>query len=190
MEDTRESSTVIDRRIAARLRGLRSERGWSLDELARRSGVSRATLSRLEHAEVSATATVLGRLCAVFGMTVSRLMVMAEGAFAPLLSRADQTLWRDPETGFERRSVSPPAQGLAGEVIEANLPPGTTIDYARPPRPGLEHHLVMQDGLLTLTADGRSHDLAAGDCLRYQLFAASRFQTPAQAGAHYLLFIV
>jgi transcriptional regulator with XRE-family HTH domain len=48
-------STVLDpaatdRRLAERLRALRGERGWSLDELARRSGVSRATLSRLENA--------------------------------------------------------------------------------------------------------------------------------------------
>ena len=38
----------IDQRIAGRLKSLRNERGWSLDELARLSGVSRATLSRLE----------------------------------------------------------------------------------------------------------------------------------------------
>ena len=52
----------LDLRIAGRLKALRAERGWSLDALARRSNVSRATLSRLENAEVSATANVLGRL--------------------------------------------------------------------------------------------------------------------------------
>ena len=39
---------VIDRRIAVRLRGLRSERGWSLEELAAASGVSRSMLSEIE----------------------------------------------------------------------------------------------------------------------------------------------
>ncbi len=180
----------IDHRIAERLRGLRSARGWSLDELARRSGVSRATLSRLENAEVSATATVLGKLCAAYGLTVSRLMVMAEGAFAPRVPRDDQPVWRDPETGFERRSVSPPAGGLAGEVIECCLPPGVSIAYERPPRPGLEHHLVMKEGALELTIEGRRHELEPGDCLRYQLFGASRFETRAGIGARYLLFIL
>ncbi|MBL8895276.1 MAG: helix-turn-helix domain-containing protein, partial [Rhizobiales bacterium] len=33
----------IDRLIAQRLKALRNERGWSLDELAKLSGVSRAT---------------------------------------------------------------------------------------------------------------------------------------------------
>jgi transcriptional regulator with XRE-family HTH domain len=67
-------SASIDRRIAQRLRSLRAGRGWSLDELAGRSKVSRATLSRLENAEVSATASVLGKLCAAYDLTMSRLM--------------------------------------------------------------------------------------------------------------------
>ncbi len=61
--------TIIDRRIAQRLKTLRAERGWSLDELAGRSEISRATLSRLENAEVSPTASALGKLAAAVGQT-------------------------------------------------------------------------------------------------------------------------
>ncbi|GAA4118179.1 helix-turn-helix domain-containing protein [Aminobacter aganoensis] len=180
----------IDRRIAQRLRSLRAERGWSLDELASRCGVSRATLSRLENAEVSPTASVLGKLCAAYGLTMSRLMHMVEGAFAPVVRRDAQATWSDPEIGFRRRSVSPPAQTLAGEALECELDTGVTIGYDAPPRPGLEHHLLLLEGRLAVTVDGRRHELAAGDCLRYQLFGPSAFATPAEAGAKYLLFIV
>jgi len=95
----------IDRRIAQRLRGLRAERNWSLDELAGRCDVSRATLSRLENAEVSATASVLGKLCVAYGLTMSRLMHMVEDRYAPLVRRATQPIWTDPKIGFRRRSV-------------------------------------------------------------------------------------
>src|SRR5215470_10434251 len=124
MRETTETGT-IDRRIAQRLKSLRGERGWSLDELSNRSGVSRATLSRLENAEVSPTASVLGKLCAAHGLTLSRLMHMVEGEFAPVVRRDQQPLWTDPARGFRRRSVSPPAQTLAGEAIECELSPGT-----------------------------------------------------------------
>jgi len=80
--------STIDQRIAHRLKELRTERGWSLDALAKRANVSRATLSRLEKAEVSGTANVLGKLCAAHGLTMSRLMRMAEDDFAPLVRRA------------------------------------------------------------------------------------------------------
>ncbi|WP_378949524.1 helix-turn-helix domain-containing protein [Mesorhizobium sp. ANAO-SY3R2] len=185
-----EGDDAIDRRIAQRLRSLRAERNWSLDELARRSTVSRATLSRLENADVSPTASVLGKLCVAFGLTMSRLMHMVEGEFAPVLRKDAQPVWVDPEIGFRRRSVSPPAQTLAGEVLECELDAGVRITYEAPPRPGLEHHLLVIEGQLEITVDGRSHDLRAGDCLRYQLFGPSAFATPPQSGAKYILFIV
>src|SRR5215472_5124003 len=153
MEAANTDEAALDRRIAQRLRSLRSERNWSLDELARRSSVSRATLSRLENAEVSATASVLGRLCAAYDLTVSRLMYMVEDDFAPLVPRGTQSVWTDPEVGFRRRSVSPPAQTLAGEVLECELEPGVRIAYERPPRQGLEHHLLLTHGKLAVSVD-------------------------------------
>jgi len=180
----------VDQRIATRLKALRLERGWSLNQLAERSSVSRATLSRLENAEVSATANVLGRLCAAYGLTLSRLMVMIENDFAPLIRPVDQPLWTDPETGYRRRSLSPPAQTLAGEVLECRLQPGTRISYDAPPKPGLEHHLILRAGRLTISIGDDTHDLQAGDCLRYQLFGSNVFSTPDDEGAEYLLFIV
>lgn len=179
-----------DHRLARRLKSLRSERGWSLDELAGRSAVSRATLSRLENAEVSPTASVLGKLCAAYGLTMSRLMRMVEDDFTPLVRRSEQIVWNDASVGFRRRSISPPAQPLAGEALECALDPGARIAYDLPPRPGLEHHLILLEGRLSVSLDGHNHDLLPGDCLRYQLFGPSVFATGEACGARYILFIV
>ncbi|GHG80478.1 XRE family transcriptional regulator [Comamonas sp. JC664] len=180
----------LDKQIAQRLRALRAERQWSLEELARRSKVSRATLSRLENAEVSATATVLGKLCAAHGLPLSRLMRMVEDRFTPLMRRDAQPVWTDPSVGFQRRSVSPPAQTLAGEALACELAAGARITYDEPPRPGLEHHLLLLEGQLDITVEGRTHTLHPGDCLRYQLFGPSAFATPAHSAARYVLFLV
>ncbi|MGK5035555.1 helix-turn-helix domain-containing protein [Janthinobacterium sp. LB3P118] len=190
MENRKLTDHDTEQRLAARLKQLRVERGWSLDQLASASQVSRATLSRLENGEVSPTTAVLGKLCATYGLAMSRLLRMVEDDFAPLLLRAQQSVWTDPDTGFIRRSVSPPSRALAGEALECELGAGVTIAYATSPRPGMEHHLLLQEGQLNVTVDGRSHSLQAGDCLRYQLHGASTFVTPADSGARYFLFIV
>lgn len=169
---------------------MRAERQWSLEDLASRSDVSRATLSRIENAEVSPTAAVLGKLCAAYGMTMSRLMLRIEEDFAPVLRKEDQPVWIDSETGFRRRSISPPARNLAGEALECELQAATRIAYDGSPRPGLEHHLLLIEGQLELTVDGRVYQLRSGDCLRYQLFGASLFVTPEHSGARYFLFMV
>jgi transcriptional regulator with XRE-family HTH domain len=180
----------MDHRISQRLKDLRSERGWSLDDLAARSGVSRATLSRLENSAISPTTSMLAKLCAAYGLTMSRLMHMAEGSFAPLIRRTAQAQWSDPTIGFRRRAVSPPAQTLAGEVIEGELSPGTRIAYDEAPKPGLEHHLLLIEGQLEITVGGQTYDLKPGDCLRYQLFGPSVFATPKKSSARYLIFMV
>ena len=105
MELQAPDESSIDRRIARRLKGLRTERGWSLDALAQRSAVSRATLSRLENAEVSPTASVLGRLCAAHGLTLSRLMLMVEKRFASAVRNAG--------AGRRRRRTGAPARSAS-----------------------------------------------------------------------------
>src|SRR5579883_1115405 len=102
MENTDVNTASLDPLIARRLKALRTERGWSLDELAKRSGVSRATLSRLENAEVSPTTSMLGKLCASYGLTMSRLMCMVEDDFVPLVRRGMQAVWTDATVGFRR----------------------------------------------------------------------------------------
>lgn len=184
------AQTDYDARIAAQLKTLRRDHGLSLDELAAESGVSRATLSRLENGAVSPTAAILGMICAVYGITMSRLMVLAEGDIAAYVPRGVQAEWTDPATGFTRRSVSPPTPPLAGEILSCTIPPGQCLEYEKPPRPGLEHHLYLQKGKLLMTVDGQSYTLRPGDCLRYQLHGASRFETPPDSAATYLLFIV
>lgn len=180
----------VSSRLADRLAQLRKGRAWSLEELAGLSGVSRATLSRLEHGEVSPTAAVLGRLCAAYGMTMSRLMAEVEGEGAALVRMEEQPLWTDPETGFRRQSISPPAAGLAGEMILGELPPGVEIAYPTPPRPGLEHHLYVLEGRLEMTIDQTVYQLKPGDCLRYRLFGASKFHSVGKSAAHYILAVI
>src|ERR1700756_4464926 len=95
----------IEPRIAKRLASLRAERGWSLEALAERTGISRASLSRLERCELSPTAATLGKLCTVYGWTLSRLMADAETRTANLIESGNQAEWTDPESGYARRVV-------------------------------------------------------------------------------------
>jgi transcriptional regulator with XRE-family HTH domain len=180
----------IEDRLAARLATLRQQAGWSLEELADRSGISRATLSRIERGETSPTATLLGRLCTAYDRTMSRLLAEVEADPPSLLRRDEQNLWIDPETGFRRRSVSPPARGFAAEVMEGTLPAGAAIAYDSPCVAGLEQHIWMLAGRLALTVDGVTHRLEPGDCLRVRLFGATRFACPGPEPARYVMTAV
>lgn len=187
--ENRESSQT-ELRLAARLADLRAERGWSLEELARRTGVSRSTLSRLERAEISPTAALLGRLCAAYERTMSRLLAEVESEPAQLVCAERQPVWLDETSGFTRRSVSPPHPGLRGELVEGVLRPGADISYDEPPVPGLEQHIWVLEGTLEITVGAAAHELGTGDCLRFRLWGRSRFRCQGSAPVHYVLMIV
>ncbi|WP_371785111.1 helix-turn-helix domain-containing protein [Streptosporangium subroseum] len=183
-------SDQMEARLADRLSRLRVDHGWSLEELAGRTGVSRSTLSRLERMEISPTATLLNRLCAAYGRTMSQLLAEVESE-PPQVVRADQqTVWRDETSGFVRRSVSPPHPGLRGELVEGVLRPGADISYDRPPIPGLEQHLWVLEGILQVGTGETLHEVRAGDCLRFRLWDRSRFHCPGPDPARYALVIV
>lgn len=184
----------LDHRLAQRLESARHQRGLTLDELAARSGVSRATISRIERAETSPTAHVLGRLCPVFGLTISQLLLDTEADAPSLIAASQAPVWADPETGFRRTSLSPPAPGYAVEIVRGELPAGATIAYPHPPIAGLEHHALVLAGTLELAIESATHLLHphllhAGDCLRYRLTGASRFHNPGAKPATYLIVI-
>jgi transcriptional regulator with XRE-family HTH domain len=183
-------SQAIERRIGRRLSRLRAERGWSLDAVADRTGISRATLSRLERAELSPTAAMLGKLCTAYGWTLSRLMADAETRPPNVVRAAEQAAWTDPESGYRRRAVSPPAAGLRGELVEVHVPAGASVSFDASPVAGLEHHLWMLEGALALAVDGATFRLRPGDCLRYVLTGSTRFHSTGTRAARYLVAIV
>ncbi|MGW0876716.1 helix-turn-helix domain-containing protein [Streptomyces sp. NPDC002740] len=184
------SPDPVDVRIAGRLAELRAERGWSLGELADRSGVSRSTLSRAERAEISPTAALLNRLCHVYGRTMSRLLSEVEAEPAPLVRADEQPVWEDRASGFVRRSVSPPHPALRGELVEGRLAVGADIAYDRPPVAGLEQHIWVLEGALEVTAEDTGHRLGAGDCLRLRVWGPTRFRCAGDADVRYVLAVV
>lgn len=181
---------ALELRLAARLAGLRLERGLSLEELARHTGISRSTLSRLERTEISPTTALLSKLCMAYGRTMSQLLAEVESE-PPQLVRADrQVVWRDETSGFTRRSVSPPHPGLRGELVECGLQPGADISYDGSPVSGLEHHIWVLEGVLEVSVSDSVQELRAGDCMRFRLWGPSRFRCPGQEPVRYALMVV
>jgi len=154
----------INQRISVRIRLEREVRGWSLSDLANRAGVSRAMIHKIEKGESSPTATLLARLSGAFGISMSTLIARAEMQEGKLLRFADQPLWRDPQTHYLRRHVSPRTD-LPLDLVQVELPPGSDI-----PMPASSYALArqliwLQEGELTFVEGDIRHHMHAGDCL-------------------------
>ncbi len=148
-------------------------------------------LSKIEHREASPTAALLGRLSAAFGLTMSQLFARIEDQPAGQIARADQQpAWRDPATGFLRRSLSPPGP-VPLELVWGELPPGAEIAYpAASPGFIADQQLVVISGELTINQGARTHVLGAGDCLRFGAPADVTFRNPGAARCRYVAAVL
>ena len=157
----------LDARLGARVKLERAARGWSLTDLAQRSGVSRAMINKVERGEASPTASLLGRLSGAFGLTLSALLARTEMNRAGRLVRADDQLrWSDPATGYMRRQVAPaPGSDLPLDLVQVELPAGAAVSFPAAAYAFGRQLVWVLDGALTFIEGNTEHTLTAGDCL-------------------------
>jgi transcriptional regulator with XRE-family HTH domain len=178
----------MEQRIAAGIRQRREMLAMSVNDLAIRSGVSRAMISKIERVEASPTAALLGRLCNALGITLSSLIASAEAAPAfPIARATTQLVWRDPDTNLRRTMVSPVNSGSRVEIVRVELPPNAAVAYESQQISRYEQHVIVLDGTLALTTAGQHIKLEAGDCLYRQVGPAHRFANETRRMCRYLV---
>lgn len=185
------SATDLTERIADRLRGLRSQRGYTLDELAKQSGVSRSMISAIERGENSPTAVLLERLAAPLGVSLAALFDAPAAAGDPVARRAHQAEWRDPSSGYLRRSVSPTGVETPIRLVEVEFPAGGRVTYDTGPRAArIDQQVWVLDGALDVTVGDETHHLETGDCLAFQLDRPTGFHNPSTQTVRYAVIVV
>lgn len=172
--------------LARAVQNARQGRGLSASTLADRSGVSRAMIGKIERGQAQPTAALLARLSAALGLTLSELVARAEGDGRRLVRAGEQPTWTDPETGYRRRAVSPPA-GAPLELIEVELPAGAEVSYPADAYTFIHQQIWVLDGHLRFREGKTQHELHAGDCLQLGAPSQCTFINPTGRGCRYLV---
>ena len=180
---------VSSGRLGVRVRDLRKERGLTLEELARVSGVSRAMISKLERGEKNPTLVIAARLAEGLGVSLSRLAGVEERREVVVVPKERRMVLRDPETGFERQSLSPTFAGRGVEFLRNVVPEGSTSGDFPPHRKGVEEHIVVESGQLEATLDGKKFRLREGDALYFAADVPHRFDNVGRGECAYYLVI-
>jgi transcriptional regulator with XRE-family HTH domain len=184
------SETAHDTRLLAeRLKQERLQRAWTIAQLADRSGVSRAMISKVERGEASPTAALLGRLSGAFGLTLSTLLARAESSGDRLSRVASQESWTDPSSGYVRRAVSPRAGGPL-ELVSVLLPEGARVSYPASAYAFLHHQVLVLAGTLRFREGAVDHVLHAGDCLEFGNPAECTYFNSGPGKCRYLVAVV
>lgn len=187
-----EGANILSRLVGKRIADRRAALQLSLDEMATRSGVSRAMISKIERGEVNASAVVLDRLCAGLGFSLSALF--ARDTASPLLRREDQPAWQDPASGYIRREVAPAGTGSAVKIVEVEFPPGAEVTYAPSRERVIDQHVWVLKGSIEVTVAAASgmpatYQLGKGDCLQMRVGEGNSFRNTGAKTARYAVII-
>lgn len=179
--------------IAQRVRQLRLDRQYSLDDLAGRSGVSRSSISLIERGQSSPSAVVLDKLATALGVVLASLFEpdTAAAAPSPLARLAGQAVWTDPASGYQRRQLSP-ATDSPLQLVEVLFPPGQRVALESAARETeLQQQIWVLEGRIDITlGDAPAWALQAGDCLAMRLNQPILFHNPTDHATRYLVAVV
>jgi transcriptional regulator with XRE-family HTH domain len=173
----------VAQRVAGNVRELRRKRDLSLDDLAQRSGVSRAGLSQIETCKTNPTLGVLWKIASGLGVPFSELLGEAQPQVA-VLRRKDVPVLRSTDRRFESRPLMPAAGGNQVEVYDLRLAPRSS-HASDAHGAGTRELVVVVSGVLLLQAGGRVEHLEAGDAMLFNAGVPHIYENPGDVAAHY-----
>ncbi|HDH7778735.1 TPA: helix-turn-helix transcriptional regulator [Acinetobacter nosocomialis] len=182
----------INIRIAHRIRELRLARGYTLDVLAARCQVSRSAISLIERGEASPTAVVLEKLANGLEVPLTKIFTneTTSPSPQPFIRRNEQVEWQDPETGYVRRTVSPPNLKLPFQIVEIEFPPHARITYEiSESSKVVQQQLWVVEGQIDIQLGKNSYALGEGDCLAMQLDQPVIYSNNSSQVARYILVV-
>jgi transcriptional regulator with XRE-family HTH domain len=175
--------------VARTLQALRADRGWSLDQLATRSGVSKGVLVALEQGRSNPNLATLARIGDAFGVPVTLLVDVGDPP-SVRVSPPDsaRVLWRGPSggTGTILGATEPP---WAAELWRWEVMPGEAFG-GDPHAPATRELLWVESGTITLILAGEHVTVGPGEAARFSAGRPHRYANQGAEPTRFTMIVV
>ena len=180
----------INENLGRRVKKLRADRGWSLEELAGASGVSRSMLSEIERERANPTLSVTYRIARAFGLTLQDLIESADCASSIQLIRAnDRAQIFRADKLCQIRTLSPLNLEKDVEFYELRLPVGGAL-RSQAHVDGTREFLTVEEGTVALESGSSSETLTKADSATYRADVAHAIVNAGKREAVVFLVVI
>jgi transcriptional regulator with XRE-family HTH domain len=175
--------------IARNVRRYRAARGFSLDQLAARSGVSKGMVVQIERGGTNPSIGTLCRVAGALGVTMPRLVDVTETPTIRLV-RVEEVavLWHGHGGGTARLLVGLDEPDLV-EMWEWQLAPGDAYHGEAHPT-GSHELLYVLEGTLTLGVEQSSQAARAGETLLFRADRPHAYRNEGRAAVRFVMVVV
>ena len=184
----KKSAEPLNQYVCDKIRQLRKRRGWTLDQLAELSGVSRSMLSQVERGAANPTLSVAFRIATAFGLSLGDLVDGATRAARIDVIRHDDdsAIFRDDKC-CRIRTLSPLNLEKDVEFYEVVLHAGCELKSAAHFE-GTREFLTVQKGSVEVTSGNETVPLKKGDSVQYNADVDHTIKN--NTGSDAILFLV
>lgn len=185
------SEQDLNENLGRRVKKLRADRGWSLEQLAHASGVSRSMLSEIEREKANPTLTVTFRIARAFGLTLQELIESAESSASRIqvIRARDRAQVYRSDKQCEIRTLSPLNLEKDVEFYELTLKPGGAL-RSQPHFEGTREFLTVEEGSVRIESGEDRDTLSKGDSGTYRADVPHAIVNTAKGAAVVFLVVI
>jgi len=162
------AADAINENLGRRVKKLRGDRGWSLEELSKVSGVSKSMLSEIEREKANPTLSVTFRIARAFGLNLQELIETSESASSIQVIRSSERsqVYRS-DKQCEIRTLSPLNLEKEIEFYQVTLKPKGEL-RSQPHYEGTREFLTVETGCIQIESGQDKVELENNDSATYR----------------------
>ena len=185
MPDPDEVATAIARNT----RALRADRGWSLDHLANRSGVSKGMLVQIEQSRTNPSIGTLCRVADAFGVTLAQMVELTDGSNVRVVEPEQVVrLWTDGDSSWGDLLVGTDRNEHV-ELWRWQLAAGARHE-SEGHLAGTRELIAVLSGTLTLEVDDVAHEVRPGGSVLFEADRPHTYANVRRRGVDMVLVVV
>jgi transcriptional regulator with XRE-family HTH domain len=178
---------AVGQALAGNLRAARRERGWRLEDLASRSGVSRAMLQQIETGHTNPSIATLARICSALSIPIGQLVEPpAETGYIATLAEAEV---RTAGRASQARLLINDGQAPFIELWDFLIAADDEIRSSAHP-PGTREVLQVHQGTLDVEVGGAAFRLQPGDALRMRGDRPHAYRNPGPEAVRLTMTVI
>ncbi len=178
-----ENGSDVDRvseAVSSKIKTMRKARSLSLDELSRRSGVSKGMLVEIEKGTANPSIAILCKVAAAFGVSVADVVSVAEASSVRLIPpEAIPTLWEGPAGGRAELLAETSGPDMI-ELWRWTMRPGEAYESSGHPS-GTVELLHVERGALSLRVNDARMSVPEGSSAVARTDAPHRYANDGEA---------
>jgi transcriptional regulator with XRE-family HTH domain len=174
-----------DFRVGARLRGLRRERGLTIEQVASATSLTKGFISQLERDTTTPSLSSLARICDALGVRMGDVFEQETPDLVRLIRKDDR---RAVEWNPNHYLLSPPTERRL-QAIESHIPPGTGAGDEAYSFPGDVEFVYVMAGTLELRVGEETYTLEQGDVVTYPLREPHTWSNPSKDETAVVLWV-